>query len=405
VIWRWLLVSSALLFANSANCGSGYQYTKDGKTLIWNNFLRRGDAAAWSGGHDSAGYATGYGTLTWYKRESTIVTGSNIPAPTKGSAVLSRYSGQMVRGKFQGPVVNVDANGRVFHGTFVNGAKTSDWMEGPMSPTNPPLVQHGLKTAAKKEPVPPLDERRAESVSGAVTTKPGAGESLQAVTPPSSLRAPIVAAIAPPASFSASPAQPSTSPIAVEPVVRNRIIEDFKQETQSVFSRVSDATGSFHEVDQLDSVQELPTPVSETVDALMDRARDVRAKLGYEAALRECRIETQTADALSVVDQVTHNLASGNAGEAVIRVNEFLKNNPEPPSGTQKSLWGYLASVRSSGSRLEKDADVHLQQAQLFVSAGKISDAIREYQEAFRIFPTPATAEKIRKLQENSLGL
>jgi hypothetical protein len=433
VIWRWLLVSSALLFANSANCGSGYQYTKDGKNLVWNNFLRPGDAAAWSGGHDSAGYATGYGTLTWYKRERTIVTGSNIPAPTKGSAVISRYSGQMVRGKFQGPIVNVDANGRVFHGTFVNGAKTSDWLEGPVKSANPPLVEHGLKTAgkkesapspspnpqlvqhalknaAKKEPAPPaagppLDERQTENVFGAVTTKPGAGESLQAVTPPSSLRVPIVAAIAPPASFSAAPAQPSTSPIAVEPVVRNRIIEDFKQETQSVFARVSDATGNFHEVDRLDSVQELPMPVSETVDALMDRARDFRAKLGYETALRECRIETQTADALSIVDQMTHNLASGNAAEAVTRVNEFLKNNPEPPSETQKSLWGYLASVWSSGSRSEKDADVHLQQAQLFVSAGKISDAIREYQEALRIFPTPATAEKIRKLQENSLGL
>ena len=464
MIWRWLLVLSALLFANSANCGSGYQYTRDGKTLIWNNFLRRGDAVAWSGSRDSAGFATGYGTLTSYKRERTIITGSNIPSPTNGSVVLGRYSGQMVRGKFQGPVVNIDANGRAFHGTFVNGTKTSDWVAGriaysnsllvqhgpnsaakkeaappsvgPSAPSNnpplvqhapnnaakkengpsppsssPPLVQHAPKSADREEPAPPaagppLDERSVEKASGSIAdTRPEFGESLQAVTPPSSLRAPVIAAIAPPASVSAPPTQPSVSSIAVEPVVRNRIITDFKQETESVVSRVSDATGNFHEIDRLDSVRELPTPVSETVDALMDRARDCRAKLGYETALRECRMETQTTDALSVVDQVTHNIASGNAAEAGTRVSEFLKNNPEPPGESRKKLWVYLASVRSSCSRSEKDADVHLQQAQLFVSAGKIGDAIREYQEAFRIFPTPATAEKIRRLQENSLGL
>jgi hypothetical protein len=410
VIWRWLVVLSALLFANSANCGGAYQYTKDGRTLIWNNLLRSGDSAAWSGSRDSAGYATGYGTLTWYKRERAMVTGSNIPSPAKGSIVLSRYSGQMVRGKFQGPVVNIDANGRVFHGTFLNGAKTSDLVEGRIPSSNPPLVQHAAKGAGKEEPAPPaagppLDERRTENSSGAVATKSGIGESLQVVTPPPSLRAPVVAAIAPAASFSAPPAQPAASPVAVEPVVRNRIIADFKQETESVLSRVSDATGNFHEIDRLDSVQELSTPVSETVDALMDRARDFRAKLGYETALRECRIETQTADALSVVDQVTHNLATGNAGEAGATVSKFLKNNPEPPDESRKNLWGYLASVQSSCSQSEREAGVHLQQAQLFVSAGKMGDAIREYQEAFRIFPTPATAEKIRQLRENNLGL
>jgi len=439
VIWRYLLVLCALLFANSANCGTGYQYTKDGRTLIWNNTLRPGETPAWSGTRDSAGFATGYGTLTWYKRTRTIVTGSNIPSSTGGSVVVSRYSGQMVRGKFQGPVVSIDAKGQVLHATFVNGVKSSDRVEGRVSSTNPPtaqhtapniavkqetappsagpsppsanpqLVQNSPKDIGRNEPPPPaagppLDERRAENSSGAVATKPAAGESLLAVTPPSSLRVPVIAAIAPAASISA-PAQPSVSPIAVEPVVRNRIIEDFKQETESVFSRVSDSTGNFHPIDRLDSAQALPTPVSETVDALMDRARDVRAKLGYETALRECRSDTQTTDGLSVVDQVTHNLATGNAAEAGARVSEFLKNNPEPPGESRKNLWSYLISVWLSCSRSQKEADVHLQQAQLFVSAGKTGEAIREYQEAFRIFPTPATAEKIRHLQENSLGL
>jgi len=68
-------------------------------------------------------------------------------------------------------------------------------------------------------------------------------------------------------------------------------------------------------------------------------------------------------------------------------------------------LWRYLTAMRSLCSRLEKDADIHLQRAQSLASASRTSDAIREYQEAYRTFPNPNTAEKIRQLQDNSLGL
>jgi len=405
---RWLLVTFALLFANSAIGGGVYQRTKDGRTFIWNNFPGRSDTANWSGGRDAEGYAAGYGTLTWFKSEHAIVTGSNIPAPAKGNIVVGRYTGRMVRGRFQGSVVNVDASGRVSHGTFANGNKTSDWIQGAPASTDQQTTRPTSKVANKAEPVPPasgppLDERYAEKTTN--TAKSGVGESLQAVmTPPSSLRVPIAtiaarAPVPPPASLQPSPAA------AVEPLVRNRIIEDFKEETQSVFERVNEATGNFRELDGLDSVQELPKPVSESVDALVDRARDFRAKLGYETALRESRVETQTADALFVVDQATHNLAVSDASKAAGRVNEFLKNNPETPGENQKNLWHYLDSLRSLCSRSEKEADVHLQQGQLFSSAGKMGDALHEYQEAFRLFPSPATAEKIRHLQENSLGL
>src|SRR5262249_4198945 len=174
---------------------------------------------------------------------------------------------------------------------------------------------------------PPLHERRSEKVSGG-PIESAHGESAQAVmTPPSSLRVPMVAAaIAPRTSVPLAPSEPSPSPAAVEPVVRNRIIADFREQAQSVFSRVGDATGNFHEIDRLDAVKELPTPVSESVDSLMDRARDFRAKLGYETALRECPVETQTTDALSVVDQMTRNIAGSDAAKATNKVSEFLTN-------------------------------------------------------------------------------
>jgi hypothetical protein len=365
--------TTLLLFADGAYGGGAYQHTRDRRTLVWNNYPRRGDEPTWSGDRDSNGFATGYGTLTWYKVQRAIVTGSNIPSKAR-DAVVSRYSGKMVRGKLDGLVTNVDANGKVFHGTFVNGTKADDWVAGPLPRTDQQLNERVSKGTRTVEPPAEGPQR----VAAVASTRP--------FTPPTSATAP-------------------STPAAVEPEVKSRMIMDFKEQTQSVLSRVGDATGNFREIDRLDSVQQLPAPVAKSVGSLVDRARDFRSKLGYETALHECRTETETVDALSTVDQSTRNIASNDASAANSGLTDFLKNNPDPMVDTQRPLWRYLTSMRLLCSRLEKEAEIHLQRAGAFASAGRTGDAIREYQEAYRTFPNPATAEKIRQLQRNSLGL
>lgn len=131
---RKFLVGSALLlllFANSAFAGGAYQKTKDRKTRVWNNYPQPGDAAMWSGDRDADRYATGAGTLTWYMTDRKYVTGSYLP--TASHITVIRYSGNMVRGKLDGPVVNVDENGATFHGKFANGRRVGDWAAGPAS--------------------------------------------------------------------------------------------------------------------------------------------------------------------------------------------------------------------------------------------------------------------------------
>ncbi|HEV2047317.1 MAG TPA: hypothetical protein VGQ95_12065, partial [Chthoniobacterales bacterium] len=349
------------------------QHTRDRRTLIWNNYPRRDDGATWSGERDSNGFATGYGTLTWHKVQRAIVTGSNIPSKAR-AAVISRYSGKMVRGKLDGLVTNVDANGKVFHGTFVNGSKADDWIAGPTSTADQQLNERVSRSVVNAHPPAEGPPR----VAAVASTRP--------FTPPTSATAP-------------------STPAAVEPEVKSRMITDFKEQTQAVLSRVGDATGDFHEIDRLDSVQQLPAPVAKSVGSLVDRARDFRSKVGYETALRECRSETETVDALSAVDQSTRNIAGNDASAANSGLTDFLKNNPEPMVDTQRPLWRYLTSMRLLCSRLEKEAEIHLQRAGAFALAGRTGDAIREYQEAYRTFPNPATAEKIRQLQRNSLGL
>ena len=371
------ICTTLLLFASGAYGGGAYQHTRDKRTLVWNHNPKRDDEATWSGGRDSNGFATGYGTLTWYKVQRPIVTGSNIP-PSRGGAaggvVSNRYSGKMIRGRLDGPVVNVDAHGKIFHSTFANGTKAKDWVAGPLPRTDQQLNEPVAGSAVNAQPPAEGPPR----VAAAALTRP--------LTPATSATAP-------------------STPAAFGTEVKSRMITDFKEQTQAVLSRVGDATDNFHEIDRLDSVQQLPAPVAKSVGSLVDRARDFRAKLGYETALHECRSETETVDALSAVDQSTRNIAGNDASAANSGLTDFLKSNPEPMVDTQKPLWRYLTSMRLLCSRLEKEAEIHLQRAGAFASAGRTGDAIREYQEAYRTFPNPATAEKIRQLQRNSLGL
>ena len=417
---RCLFVCSMLLLLASGVYGGGiYQHTRDQRALIWNSHPRPDEEAAWSGDQDSKRYATGYGTLAWYRVQRAIGTGSHIlpsTGPVGSAIVINRYSGKMVLGKFDGPVVNVDANGKMFHSTFANGIKVTDWVAGPLPPTDQRLNEPVSVSRDARAAEPPADVVAAAPTPSPVTSTPSplssSPASAAASTPspvtstPSPLSSsPAAAAASTRSPVPSTPSPRSSSPAAAETAVKNRMITDFKEQTQSVLSRVGEATGNFHEIDRLDLVQQLPLPVSESVSSLVDRARDFRAKLGYETALSECRTETATVDALSAIDQITRNIAGKDASAANSRLTDFLKSNPEPMVDNQKPLWRYLTSIRLLCNRLEKEAEIHLQRAQASASAGRTGDAIREYQEAYRAFPNPATAEKTRQLQSNSLGL
>jgi ketosteroid isomerase-like protein len=153
---RSLFVCSALLLFASVAYGAGsYQRTRDGKTLVWNDSPKRGEEATWSGKRDKNGFAAGSGTLTWYKVEPTIVTGSNIPDARRYAVVINRYSGKMVQGKLKGAVTYVDANGKRLQATFVNGGKrlvNRPPHPAPVTPTPTPAPEQSPSPAAQETP-------------------------------------------------------------------------------------------------------------------------------------------------------------------------------------------------------------------------------------------------------------
>jgi hypothetical protein len=119
-----------LILANGALADGAYQRTDDRKkTFVWNNDPKPDDTATWSGGRDAEGYATGPGTLQWFRRDRSFTTGSNIFAPKK--TLISSYSGTMVHGKFSGGVMTVD-HGKTYHATFVDGHNKGHWTAGPV---------------------------------------------------------------------------------------------------------------------------------------------------------------------------------------------------------------------------------------------------------------------------------
>jgi len=385
--------------------GGIYQRTKDGKTIVWNNYPAPNDQATWSGKRDANGYATGPGTLTWYTSQKAFTTGSMLPA--KGPpAVITRLTGTMVKGKLNGPVINLDSEGKTFRLTYVNGVKAGD-RHGDSA---------GKSTERENDPVSLTDEETSSQPNSqdasakalANTNKtsvelPAEGPSEAASPNPQLVM--LAKSTRSVSAAGAAPSSSSSSPEDLEAAIKGRMISDFKEETQSVLARVDEATSNFRGVDRLEAIQKLPAPVSENVASLVDRARAVRTKLGYETALKDCAAETQTVDALGTLDQVTRSIASNDAAEATAKVSEFLKNNPQAAVDGQKNLWRYLTSMRQLCSQLESDAKVHTQRADSLAAASRTADAIRELQEAYRIFPNPVTAEKIRQLQNNSLGL
>src|SRR6266704_2834528 len=193
---RSLFVCSALLLFTSVAYGAGsYQRTRDGKTLVWNDSPKRGEEATWSGKRDKNGFAAGSGTLTWYKVEPTIVTGSNIPDARRYAVVISRYSGKMVRGKLEGAVTYVDANGKRLQATFVNrGKRPAKRNLSPAAQETPTAVPQQTASVAPEQTATRTSEQQARQPDAQSTIAP-IPTPLTLPTPPLTVDAQMVGAL------------------------------------------------------------------------------------------------------------------------------------------------------------------------------------------------------------------
>jgi hypothetical protein len=194
-------------------------------------------------------------------------------------------------------------------------------------------------------------------------------------------------------------APPQTGQQRLDPNIKRQIIAELKKQTDSVLTEVRHATGNFQEIERLDQVENLPASVSADVTLVANLAGGCREALGQQTMLFECLDEIQTVDGLTVVDEITRDLTAKDTPTARKKLATFLNRYAGPRTENQKLLWRYITSISTLCDRSMNEAETHLAQARAFESAGKKSEALREYQEIYRIYPNPITAERIRQLQ------
>lgn len=139
------IVLALCFFATAGLALAGeYQQTSDGKTTVWNATPKSGETASWAGARDKEGYATGFGTITWY---------------TAQGSVHAEYYGNMVNGKLEG-AVNMHTGRSTAHAYFVDGGRVTAWARGRApSQMNVPEELVARRRKAESEPPKPRAER------------------------------------------------------------------------------------------------------------------------------------------------------------------------------------------------------------------------------------------------------
>jgi hypothetical protein len=198
----------ALLITGTAFAGQ-YERTKDGKTRVWNENPKPGDLVTWSGARDAEGYATGYGTLTWFTPQNVVLTGSAI-ARQRNYTVSSRVSGIMVHGKFE--EAPADAEPKKKERTRVSEQRRkapssrAEPSAKPEKPRSTPAPEKAASPTVTPSPTPANDSLDSlMHVPSSLKLNPPAGTSPLPATPSPSATPDISLQLAPAASPSPSP--------------------------------------------------------------------------------------------------------------------------------------------------------------------------------------------------------
>jgi hypothetical protein len=338
-----------LVVANRAFANGAYQRTDDRrKTIVWNNDPQPGDAAEWTGQRDSAGYAEGPGTLTWFRTQKAFTTGSNIPGDKK--VPIASYTGTMAHGRFAGAVTTVD-HGRTYHAKFVDGQRKGDWSSGPAiaketspEPTTAPEEPKKVSTqepkvaAAKKieppdeanvsrepEPEPPTEGPN-EAVPEVTDQKPAISEATGgASSNPSTINSqpstPLIAQASTESEESATPRQrPVTKKAALAPGAV-RAIE--QQPDRQVEKKVEKPKETAPQVKKTSSVQE-PTAAPTIVDREIESPGEGPTSASVE--------KTEVPNPKSTTDESSQELNRSTAQPSDSHMDNSIRALTGPPS-------------------------------------------------------------------------
>jgi len=285
------------LFATAAFGAAGeYQQTRDNKTTVWNASPKPGESASWAGGRDKEGYATGFGTITWYNANGTV---------------YAVYYGNMVNGKLEGPV-NLHMGNRTAHAYFADGGRATAWARGPApSKMNVPEALIAKRRKAESEQPKPREERQAKKEP---TEKPTpAPANIRPIEPQPT---PAVAAAKP----QPTPAEVErTEPRAAEtPRETTPTPPAVAEETTAATPQPTETASSLLEPPKIAETRETPSPVANETPPIStpESAVERKSEPPAESASPEATKQSASEGSLSELTGPPSSLRSGPAPAA-----------------------------------------------------------------------------------------
>ena len=210
---------------------------------------------------------------------------------------------------------------------------------------------------------------------------------------------PTVAATPTTAAATPAPTSPRLSAAA-----RAKLVEELHIAVQPVLAEAT-AGGTLTVVSTFDDVKEVPAALADDIATLSDKTAAFRQNVDNDDRREDCRVDVETADALVTLQKANQHLKAANAPAANNALAPFRQGSLTTPTSLQKPLWDYLSALRTLCDDAESQADTHLKRAKSAADAGHNGEALKEYQEAYKIYPDPETARSIKRLREDALGL
>jgi hypothetical protein len=323
---RSILFCGALFVGAAGALAAGeYQQARDSKTMIWNSTPKEGETASWSGDRDKEDYASGFGDLTWYN-----ATGK----------VYALYYGNMVHGKFEGPV-NVHSTGRTAHAYFVDGGRVTAWARGPApakmdvpeaiaekrkqaeAEKNAASKREAAKERTSESPAPRPIVKKATRVEKVAATTPKPKPSAPETTPEIAPDKPEVAT---------SEKKPTPEPRETPPTVAEKNSED---------ATISSPIRAFHEPKAL--------PKSEPDRLSSQQTTEVRSQIS------EVSEPKPTAEKIAKRDE--ENMERPTPNIAALKTTPIESADAEHPTA-ESSAVSHPSSLIPQPSATESPADV-----------------------------------------------
>jgi hypothetical protein len=195
-------------------------------------------------------------------------------------------------------------------------------------------------------------------------------------------------------------AKPLTDPLA-----RSEAVIHFKERVTQALSKTSREPTLTKPIVVLNDVEPLPATVTAEILETAEAARLFRRSVGYDVALHECAEDTATVETLTVIDKVLREVKAMKPSLALEDIAAYAKTYPSAQSERLQPAYKTLVVLQALCLRLQRESQIHIDRAKVLTAAGKMGEAVKEYEQAVLVFPDSNTAQQLKETRRQTLGL